>query len=103
MADERIDCLIIGGGPAGLTAALYLARYRRKVVVADAGASRARLIPRSHNLAGFPEGISGREMLLRMREHATGYGANIRDGTISALGMDEGSFYAEGYRSSYRA
>lgn len=103
MADERIDCLIIGGGPAGLTAALYLARYRRKVVVVDAGASRARLIPRSHNLAGFPQGISGRDMLLRMREHAVGYGADIRDETISALGMDEGWFHAEGCRLSYRA
>lgn len=103
MADERIDCLIIGGGPAGLTAALYLARYRRKVVVADAGASRARLIPRSHNLAGFPQGISGRDMLLRMREHAVGYGADIRDETISALGMDEGWFHAESRRLSYRA
>lgn len=103
MADEQIDCLIIGGGPAGLTAALYLARYRRRVVVADAGASRAGLIPCSHNLAGFPEGISGQEMLLRMRDHALRYGADIRDETISGLGMNGGAFYAEGNRRSYRA
>ena len=71
--------------------------------MADAGASRARLIPRSHNLAGFPEGISGPEMLLRMREHALRYGADIRNETISDLRMDGGSFHAEGDGRSYRA
>ena len=53
-----LDCLIIGGGPAGLTAAIYLARYRRNVVVVDAGDSRAALIPESHNYPGI-QGIAG--------------------------------------------
>jgi thioredoxin reductase (NADPH) len=39
-----IDCLIIGGGPAGLTAAIYLARFRRSIVLVDSGSSRAVLI-----------------------------------------------------------
>ena len=56
---EPYDCLIIGGGPAGLTAAVYLARYRRRIVLFDAGESRASLIPESHNYPGFPGGISG--------------------------------------------
>jgi thioredoxin reductase len=41
MQTQDVDCLIIGGGPAGLTAAVYLARYRRNVVVIDSGHSRA--------------------------------------------------------------
>ena len=39
--NQRVDCLVIGGGPAGLTAALYLARFRLTVQVIDRGAGRA--------------------------------------------------------------
>ncbi len=45
---SMLDALIIGGGPSGLMAAIYLARYRRKVLLIDEGASRAALIPESH-------------------------------------------------------
>ncbi|MGK2915436.1 MAG: NAD(P)-binding protein [Porticoccaceae bacterium] len=54
-----LDCLIVGAGPAGLTAAIYLARYRRRILVVDAGQSRAALIPITHNYPGFPHGVSG--------------------------------------------
>jgi thioredoxin reductase (NADPH) len=47
------DVLVIGGGPAGLAGALYLARFNRRVLIVDAGESRAATIPRSHNIAGF--------------------------------------------------
>ena len=85
MADAPLDCLIIGAGPAGLTAAIYLARFRRRFRVIDGGASRARLIPTSHNHAGFPEGIAGPELLARMAAQARKYGAEIVSGTVTAL------------------
>lgn len=66
MKPAQFDCLIVGGGPAGLMAAIYLARFRRRVCVVDAGASRAALIPRSHNLPGFVHGLSGAELIERM-------------------------------------
>lgn len=68
--DLDVDCLVVGGGPAGLTAAIYLGRYRRRVVIVDNGASRASLIPMSHNFAGFPQGIGGNDLLKRLREQA---------------------------------
>jgi len=82
---ERFDCAIIGGGPAGLTAAIYLARFRRSTVLYDRGGSRAALIPTSHNHAGFPEGIRGAELLARMAEQATKYGADLRTGNVVAV------------------
>ena len=84
-AAMEIDCAIIGGGPAGLTAAAYLSRYRRRVVVFDRGGSRAALIPTSHNLAGFPDGIRGTDLLERMRAHALKYGADLRNGDVTRI------------------
>jgi thioredoxin reductase (NADPH) len=55
---EVVDALIIGAGPAGLMAAVYLARFRRAVTLIDAGASRAALIPSSHNFPAFAEGVA---------------------------------------------
>lgn len=80
-----LDTLIIGGGPAGLTAAIYLARYRRNFRLIDAGQSRAALIPISHNHAGFPEGIGGKDLLARMAKQARKFGAPITSGTVSKL------------------
>jgi thioredoxin reductase (NADPH) len=89
------DCLIVGAGPAGLTAATYLARFRRDIVVVDAGKSRARWIPASHNCPGFPFGVAGNEILARYRTHAEEYGVRIEDGRIDRLERDgEGRFLA---------
>lgn len=79
------DTVIIGGGPAGLTAAIYLARYRRRVVVIDRGGSRAALIPRSHNHAGYPDGIPGKELLTRMTKQAAQFGAEVRTGNVTSI------------------
>ena len=64
------DVLVIGGGPAGLTAAMYLARFKRGVLLVEDGNGRASRIPCTHNCAGFPEGIAGTELVTRMRDHA---------------------------------
>ena len=60
------DCIIVGAGPAGLTAAIYLARYHLSIRMFDCGTSRASWIPTSHNHAGFPDGINGNELLDRI-------------------------------------
>ncbi|HEX8470647.1 MAG TPA: NAD(P)/FAD-dependent oxidoreductase [Brevundimonas sp.] len=92
--DETPEVLIIGAGPAGLTAATYLARFLRKVVVADAGEPRACWIPVSHNMPGFPAGITGGAILSRMREQAEEYGAVVEAGTVEDLRAVDGGFVA---------
>jgi len=87
--DETLDCLIIGGGPAGLTAAIYLSRFHLDIMVVDGGKSRAAWIPTSHNHAGFPEGINGEELLRRMREQAQLYGTRIETGQVTKLEKGE--------------
>ncbi|MCW2243412.1 NAD(P)/FAD-dependent oxidoreductase [Azospirillum canadense] len=94
MDNERLDVLVVGGGPAGLTAAIYLARYRRRFLVIDAGASRAAWIPLSHNHAGFPDGVTGNDLLARMRAQAERYGSHILSGTVEAVERT-----ADGYRA----
>jgi thioredoxin reductase (NADPH) len=88
------DCLIVGAGPAGLTAATYLARFRRDIVVVDAGRSRARWIPRSHNVPGFPLGVAGPTLLERLRAQAGEFGVDVVAGSIGRLERDGDGFLA---------
>jgi thioredoxin reductase (NADPH) len=85
MDDPILDCLIIGGGPAGLTAAIYLARFHLDIMVVDAGKSRASWIPCTRNVSGFPDGIKGTELLQRMRDQACKYGAKIETEFVTKL------------------
>lgn len=100
---DALDCLIIGAGPAGLTAATYLQRFRRRARIVDGGNSRAALIPRSHNCPGYPDGIPGPELLQRLRTQAERYGADIVRDRIQRLRKTDAGFEAEGEAGHYRA
>ena len=89
---ETVDAVIVGAGPAGLTAALYLARFRRRFRLVHDGRSRADLIPRSHNHPAFPGGIAGAELLARSRAQAEHFGARIETGEVTALAVDTDGF-----------
>ncbi|OFW59316.1 MAG: thioredoxin-disulfide reductase [Candidatus Solincola sediminis] len=108
MAEGILDVVIVGGGPAGLTAGIYLSRARMKSVLVEKqgpGGSPA-LSERIENYPGFPEGISGFELVDRMRRQAENFGLEINaynplnsikdeDG-VKILEMDEGELRALG-------
>jgi thioredoxin reductase (NADPH) len=104
MNDELLDCLIIGGGAAGLTSAVYMGRYRRRALLLDAGGSRLQWIPRTRNVPGFPDGIEGPELLARMREHARRYGVATERTTVQRLEqLEDGSFRVHAEARNWRA
>ena len=103
-ATQELDCLIIGGGAAGLTAAVYLGRYRRRALVLDAGESRLSWIPKTRNVPGFPEGIEGAELWRRMQQHAGKYGVATQRTRVERLEKDgDGIFTALGAGGEWRA
>ncbi|HCF1891946.1 NAD(P)/FAD-dependent oxidoreductase [Pseudomonas aeruginosa] len=103
---KSIETIVVGAGPAGLTAALYLARYRRQVLVLHDDESRALRIPRTYNVPGYADGIVGTELIERMMEHATSYGAEIEQAEIRSAQRRDGMFLleaADGHAWSCRA
>jgi len=93
---DACDCLVIGGGPAGLMAALYLQRYHRRVLLVDHGHSRALYIDRSHNYPGFPQVIECTELLSRMHDgrrvltRSVLLATGVVDGVPDLPGIDAG-------------
>jgi len=97
------DCIIIGAGPAGLTAAIYLSRYLLSIRLFDSGDSRAALIPCTHNHAGFPGGISGKDLLQRMRDQARDFGAIREEKRVEHLAPVADGFTVGTDSGTYRA
>lgn len=87
--EKTWECIVVGAGPAGLSAALYMARFRRRVLVLHDGKSRALRIPETHNVPGFPDGIEGPLLIERMGGHARRYGAQVREAEVTAVGHDD--------------
>jgi thioredoxin reductase (NADPH) len=94
MDTPALDCLIVGAGPAGLTAAIYLARFHLRVALVDAGHSRAALIPRTHNHAGYPGGIEGKALLGLMRDQAAEFGVAVETALVERLARADALFVA---------
>ncbi len=103
MADDLLDCIIVGAGPAGLTAATYLARFRRRIALIGLGESRAHYIPVSHNCPGFPFGISGSELIEKMTAQAAQFGVAPIDARVQRLEAATDRFIAHADGRSWSA
>ncbi|RXZ78486.1 NAD(P)/FAD-dependent oxidoreductase [Paenibacillaceae bacterium] len=77
------DCAIIGGGFAGLQAAIQLGRYRHRILVLDAGEGRSSLCRCYHNLLGWPEGVSGEQLRRIGRQQAEQLGVAFADAYVT--------------------
>jgi thioredoxin reductase (NADPH) len=93
---SMLDCLIVGAGPAGLTAAIYLQRFHRSICIVDNNRSRAGKIPLSHNYPGFPDGVGGEELLRLLNEQLAKFGGAVAQGTVANLQKSaDGNFNAD--------
>lgn len=87
---------IVGGGPAGLTAGLYLRRFDRRVRIISAGTGRARLISRYYNVAGFPDGVVGVHLLERMKRHLQMFNGHVILDTVGEIVRRADGLFAVG-------
>ena len=83
MAELITKCAIVGGGPAGYTAAIYSSRANLSPILIEGMQPGGQLTTTTdvENFPGFPEGINGTEMVMKMREQAIRFGANVRLGS----------------------
>jgi thioredoxin reductase (NADPH) len=88
-----VDCAIVGGGPAGLSAAVCLARMRRSVLVIDDRDGRSLWSQTNRNYLGFPDGIPATELRLQGRRQAARYGTSFLLGRVTAADRDGGLFH----------
>ena len=87
MVEKIYDVIIIGGGPAGLTAGLYTGRSKLSTLIIERkNLGSLYMAHKVDNYPGFPEGITGTELNLLMRQHAEKFGAEFVEGTL--LGFD---------------
>lgn len=104
MEPPLLDCLIVGAGPAGLTAAIYLKRFHRSVVVLDSGEARALRIDRSHNVPGYPDGVGGHELLERLRQQLHLFGGETVQALVSSIDLlADGGFCVTADGQQWRA
>ncbi len=89
---NAVDCAVVGGGPAGLSAAIYLGRLRRSSLVLDDRAGRSLWSQVNRNYLGFPDGIEAADLRRLGREHAARYGTGFVGGTVGEIERDRSLF-----------
>lgn len=102
MTDIR-EVIIIGGGLAGLSAAIYLGRGKRDTLVIHSGRSMAKWEPEVQNYPGFPHGIAGATLLDLCMAQASRFEVGIVEDDVQSLTKQDGIFSLRGHQQSYQA
>lgn len=94
MEKEHISCLIIGSGPAGYTAAIYAGRANLAPVMYSGMQAGGQLTTTTmvDNFPGYPQGVDGNQLMADLREQASRFGADIRDGEIIKADLGQHPF-----------
>src|SRR6056297_2782108 len=101
--DEQFDydVTVVGGGPAGLTSALYTTRLGMDTVVVNRGGCRAAMMRDTHNVIGVTEDVSGNEFLQTAREQVAAYGADLVRDFVTDVSGEAGAFTLAGTDDEY--
>ena len=93
---EKVQCLIIGSGPAGYTAAIYTARATVKNVLFEGLQPGGQLTTTTtiQNFPGFPDGVDGTELMMKLRKQAVNVGADVRSGFVKSVDFSKRPFVA---------
>jgi thioredoxin reductase (NADPH) len=103
VASELYEIAIVGAGPAGLSAALYSARFCRSTLVLHDGKPRAARIPKTYNAPGFNDGVAGADLVDRMTCHAAQFGASLVQAHIDRAERVDDVFVLHGAGREWRA
>uniref|UniRef100_A0A7C4X8T1 Thioredoxin reductase n=1 Tax=candidate division WOR-3 bacterium TaxID=2052148 RepID=A0A7C4X8T1_UNCW3 len=104
MNKENLELIIIGGGPAGLSAGIYASRAGLKTLILERGilggiAATTDLI---ENYPGFPEGMKGMELAERMKRQCERFGVQIKNGEVNSIAKEENGFVIKSSLADYR-
>jgi len=89
------ECVIVGGGIAGLQAAVQLGRYMHKVLVIDSSDGRSTICRSYHNILGYPDGVSGQHLREMGKKHAKQLGIEFFNGKVISVVKKEDGFQLE--------
>lgn len=95
------DCLIVGGGFAGLSAGIYMARFMRSTLILDNNDGRWNTHETNQNYLGFPDGILAKELRERGLKQALKFGAILQNDKVSKVKKEDNLFTATGGKGEY--